>query len=427
MKTFVTLCLGQALSSIGSGMTYFSLTIWIWQKTNSAMSVALILVFYQLPQIIITPLSGILTDYFSHKKLLIVSDIGSAVCTFSVGILAFLQILNVKYIYLIASIIGCFGNIQTLSYITLVPLIVPYQHHARASSMGAITAYSAGIVAPALAGILFPVMGLTGITIIDMTTFMIAAITILILPIAFGIKSPKITNQTLFVVRLKENFVDDIFFGLKYIYNHPNLSKILIIFSLFSFVEGITEVIYQPMILAKTGGNTEILGIIVAIGGVGGIVGGTICSIWGGFKRRTTGIFIGFIINGFSRLAMGLIAQPKFWLLANVGASLPSPLITSSYTAIWYEKVAREIQGRVLAADYLIGTVISSLSGLAAGILANQISVMLTHLSNFLILPINEIFGPPPGSGMAFLMVNCGVLAFLLGLWGLLIYQRGDD
>lgn len=54
------------------------------------------------------------------------------------------------------------------------------------------------------------------------------------------------------------------------------------------------------MILVKIGGNIEILGIIVVIGGVGGIVGGIICSIWGGFKRRIIGIFIGFIINGFS-------------------------------------------------------------------------------------------------------------------------------
>lgn len=61
------------------------------------------------------------------------------------------------------------------------------------------------------------------------------------------------------------------------------------------------------MILVKIGGNIEILGIIVVIGGVGGIVGGIICSIWGGFKRRIIGIFIGFIINGFSWLVMGLI------------------------------------------------------------------------------------------------------------------------
>lgn len=47
---------------------------------------------------------------------------------------------------------------------------------------------------------------------------------------------------------------------------------------------------------------------------------------------------------------------------------------------------------------------------------------MLIYLSNFLILFINEIFGFFLGSGMVFLMVNCGVFVFLLGLWGLLIY-----
>ncbi|MBF2058132.1 MAG: hypothetical protein IGQ45_13185 [Cyanobacterium sp. T60_A2020_053] len=53
MKTFIILWLGQLFSSVGSAMTYFTLTLWVWQKTESASAIAFILVFYQLPQLII--------------------------------------------------------------------------------------------------------------------------------------------------------------------------------------------------------------------------------------------------------------------------------------------------------------------------------------------------------------------------------------
>jgi MFS family permease len=155
-------------------MTYFALTLWVWSQTQSATAVALILVFYQLPQLVLTLFSGILIDRASRKPLLIISDIGAACCTLSVGVLAALQMLQVWQIYLIAAIIGCFGNLQTLTYSTLVPLIVPKQHHTRASSMGAMVGYGAGILSPACAGVLYPVMGLLGITVIDMITFAIA-------------------------------------------------------------------------------------------------------------------------------------------------------------------------------------------------------------------------------------------------------------
>ncbi|NET10235.1 MAG: MFS transporter, partial [Symploca sp. SIO2B6] len=136
MRTFFILWLGQLVSSIGSSMTYFALTLWVWQQIQSATAIALILVFYQLPQVAISPFSGILADRVPRKPLLILSDSGAACCTISVGVLAAFNVLQLWHIYLIAAIIGCFGNIQSLTYSTLVPMLVPQQQHTRANSMG---------------------------------------------------------------------------------------------------------------------------------------------------------------------------------------------------------------------------------------------------------------------------------------------------
>ncbi|WP_202803866.1 MFS transporter [Geminocystis herdmanii] len=225
MKTFIILWFGQLFSSVGSGMTYFTLTLWVWQKTESATAIVLILVFYQLPQVIITPLTGILIDRISRKQLLIISDTGSAFCTLSVGILAFLGILQVWHIYLIASIIGCFGNIQSLTYSTLIPLILPEKHYTRASSMGSMVAYGAGIISPALAGVLFPMIGLLGITLIDMITFSIAFFSILIIHIPHSIKQDQ----------EKVDHIHNLTFGFRYIYSHPELLSMVIVISLFRF------------------------------------------------------------------------------------------------------------------------------------------------------------------------------------------------
>jgi len=397
VKTFIILWLGQLFSSVGSNMTYFTLTLWVWQKTESATAVALILIFYQLPQVIITPLTGILIDRTSRKQLLIISDTGSAFCTISVGILAFLGILQVWHIYLIASVIGCFGNIQSLTYSTLIPLILPEKHHTRASSMGSMVVYGAGIISPALAGVLFPLIGLLGITLIDMVTFSIALITVLVINIPNPIK-PKDEQ--------KENIphVKNLTFGFRYIYCHPELLSMVIMVSLFSFLNDIGETLYQPMILAKTDGNSQILGMVVAGGGFGGIVGGIVISIWGGFQQRSKGIFTGFIGTGLSTLILGLTST--LWIVARFAWSFHNPLIMSSYMAMWYEKTSTKIQGRVLAADYLIGIIVGTSASLTAGILADHIFEPL----------LQSQFSLSAGNGMALLIAVSGISIIILSL-----------
>jgi MFS family permease len=412
MRTFIILWLGQLASAIGSAMTYFALTLWVWERTQSATAIALILVFYQLPQIAIALLSGLLVDRVSRKHLLIFSDIGSAVCTISVGILAALQLLQVWYIYAIAAIIGCFGNVQALTYSTLVPLIVPPAHHSRASSLAAMIDFGAAILSPALAGLLYSIVGLLGITAVDMATFAIAMVTLLLVPIPIA-QNPE--AQADGSPTEKTTVWQTVTFGFRYIAAQPSLVALVAALSAFTFLHQIGEALYQPMILARTGGDAQILGLVVAASGVGGVVGAIAFSVWGGFQRRQVGILAGFVGTGVSKLLLGVGPFPSLWALARFGTSFHNPLILSSYIAVWYAKVAPEHQGRVLSADYLIGTVAMLLANLGAGPLADRVFEPWMLEGNRL----SPIFGTGPGSGMALLQVLLALGILVLGIVGL--------
>lgn len=403
-------------SSIGSNLTYFALTLWIWQQTESATAIALTLFFYQLPQIAMVLFSGILVDRVSRKYLLIFSDVGAACCTLSVGILSVTQALQLWHLYWIAAVIGCFGNIQSLTYSTIVPLIVSKQHHARAISMGAIVGYGAGIVAPALAGTLYPSIGLWGITWIDLGTFAIAIFTLLIVPIPQT--QPGETPEKL--EREDKKIWREATFGFRYIASQPSLRAMIIALSAFAFLNQIGETLYQPMILARTGGDTQILGIVVAASGLGGVMGAITLSLWNGFRSRISGLLIGFIGTGLSRLALGVGSLPVVWAIAQFGTSLHHPLIFSSYMAVWYAKVAPELQGRVFAADCLIGLVIESTAGLAAGLLADQVFEPALRSEGWLALRLSHrVTGA--GSGMTLLYGINAICIILIGIGSFMV------
>lgn len=411
-------------------MTYFALNLWIWQQTQSATSIALILVFYQLPQIVIAPLSGLLADRVSRKRLLIFSDTASAYCTLAVGILAAFQILKLWHVYLIAAAIGCFGNIQALTYSTLIPLIVHKQHHTRASSMGAMVGYGADIFSPALAGLLYPLIGLLGITLIDMSTFAIAIFTLVLVPIPAIEKVNKHNDEQRLafpsVEGAKRKIWREVTFGFRYIASQPSLLTMVITISIFAFLHQLGETLYQPMILARTGGNTQVLGLIVAASGLGGVFGAIILSIWGGFRRRISGILVGFIGTGVSNLILGLGHFPGLWAVARFGSSLHNPLVMSSYMAVWYAKIAPEHQGRIFAADYLVGIVIESTAGLSAGLLADRLLEPALQSGEWMALHLGGWIGTGPGSGMALLITMSGMGTVLIGIIGFKIPQLRD-
>ena len=326
MRTFTLLWLGQMASSVGSSMTYFALTLWVWQQTQSATAIALILVFYQFPQLFTTLICGILVDRIPHKLLLIFSDTGAASCTITVGILSALNLLQLWHIYLIAIIIGCFGNLQTLTYTTLVPLLVPQKHHTRASSMGAMVGYGSDIISPAFAGLLYPTVGLLGITSIDLGTFAIALLTLLFVCIPSSTTHPSQCSPTKVPHQfsspethppqsplikgggsgpplrptdtLCENqegvrggsstaaqlskedaefpsepsFWRTVTFGFRYIASHRRLLVMVVMLSTFSFLNQMNHTLYQPLVLLRTGDDTRLLGLVVAASGLGGVV-----------------------------------------------------------------------------------------------------------------------------------------------------------
>lgn len=396
-------------SAVGSHMTYFALTLWVWQQTESATAVALILFFYQLPQIAIALFSGLLIDRVSRKALLIISDTGSACCTITVGILAITQTLQIWHLYVIAAVIGSFGHIQSLTYTTIIPMLVPPEHHVRATSMGAMAGYSTGIFAPALAGVLYPLIGLFGITAIDMGTFAIAALTLLAISIPNKHPADTVSEKT----DTTSSLWQTITFGFRYIFNHPQLRALIIVFSCFVFLNQITETIYQPMILARTDSDTQLLGTVVAATGVGGLIGGAVLTVTGGFRHPKRGLLIGMLSVGLGTLIFGLSQGPAVWTGARLGVSISEPMIFSTYTACWYAMVPAHIQGRAFAADHLIGLSVGALASLVAGPLADYVFAPIARTP-----ALGAMIGSGHGAGMALLCVLTAVGILLIGIIG---------
>jgi MFS family permease len=411
MRSFIIIWLGQMVSTIGSYMTVFALTIWVWQITGSATALALVSFFSQLPRIFITPLAGIIVDRFSRKRLILLGDLIALLCTLAIALLYFAERLQIWHLYWAVAIYGCFGQLQTLAYSASIAMMVPQQHYTRAESLVAAVGYGSAIVSPALAGGLYPVIGFKGIIFIDLTTFAAALGTLLCLQIPQPSHPVSTPNET-------ETIWQKLTFGFRYIRGNPSLVAMVIAFSLFAFPSDIGKALYSPLILARSGGSAQILGSVTTAAGLGGVLGAVLLSIWGGFKLRIHGMLIGFIGTGLFKVVLGLGQTPLIWIGAHFCAALNIPLFYSSSNAIWYTKVPPQMQGRVLAADQMVGLIIASVATLIAGPLADRVFEPAMKPDGVLATVFGPIFGTGSGSGIALLYVITAIWMLLVGIGG---------
>ena len=411
MRAFFRLWIGQLVSTIGSYMTVFALMIWVWNITGMATSLALVAFFSQLPRIVVTPLAGIIVDRFPRKHLMILGDMVAMVCTVGIGLLYWGDRLQIWHLYSAVALYGCFGQVQTLAYSTSIALLVPKQDYTRAESMVAAVNYSGAIFSPILAGSLYPLIGLQGIILIDLTTFVMALITLLTAQI------PQPTDADSAAANSNMSWAN-LTFGFRYIFERPGLIALVLAFSLFAIPSDIGKALYSPMILARSGGDAQVLGIVTTAAGVGGIVGALLVGWKRGFKRRIHGMLLGFAGTGLCKVILGWGQIPLVWIAAHFVATLLIPLYYSSSNAIWYAKVPPALQGRVLAADQLIGLVIGAIAPIIAGPLADRFFEPAMQPDGWLTPLFGSLLGTGPGAGMALLYVLTAILMLLVGLVG---------
>ncbi|MGI2902891.1 MFS transporter [Tolypothrix sp. VBCCA 56010] len=410
MRTFIIIWLGQAVSLIGSGMTGFAFTIWVWELTDQATALALFGFFRQVPQILITPIAGMIVDRWNRKYLMMVSDTVVGLLTITVLLLYVTDNLQLWHLYLAVAVGGIFDQIQELAYLTSVSMMVPKQQYSRASSIAFFVESSSAIIAPALAGALYVVIGLVGILIIDITTFVIAISTLLLI----HIPQPTTTEAG---TQSHANPKQELYFGWHYITARPSLLAMLVLGSLFWFTYTLGNSLLSPLILARTGNDTRILGTVASAAGLGGIIGALLLSSWD-IKHRIHRVLLSLIGAGLSQTVFGLGIMPLIWIPAKFCSSVNIPIFGSANDVIWFSKVKPEVQGRVFAIRSLVVLVASVVATLIAGPLADYVFEPAMKADGSLAPMLGWIFGIGKGAGMAVLYVISSLGMLLVGLGG---------
>ena len=423
MKAFIVIWLGQLISVLASSMTGFALSIWMYQQTESATAMGLVQVCFITPFLIMSPFAGVMVDRYNRKLMMMVSDFTAVLATALILILHLSGNLQFWHLYIAAVLNGIGNTFQWPAYSAAVGTMVAKEQLGKVNGMMSLVEAGPGVVAPLLAGMLLPVIGLTGILTIDIVTFFLAIGALLVI----FVPQPQRTEEG---QKAQGNMLKEAAFGFRYIFARPSLLGLQMLFFAGNLFSGVAFTVMAPMILARTNQNALMFGTVQTAGAIGAVVGGIAMSAWGGFKRRIHGVLASWIWFGlFSACLVGTGFGLPVWVAGAALGELAIPLMNGSNQAIWQAKVAPDLQGRVFSSRRLIAWFTNPVSPIIGGTMADFVLEPAMRAGGFLPDTFGWLVGTGPGSGMGLLMLICGVLISLVGVAGYFIpvIRKAED
>lgn len=410
MSAFTVVWAGQLVSLLGSAMTQFGLTLYVFKQTEAATSLALMGFFTVLPLIAFSPIAGALVDRWNRKLVMMFSDIAGG----TVGTLIFLLYssghLQLWHLYVGGFVIGAFQAFQWPAYSAAISTMIPKAHYARASGMMSLAESASNIGAPILAAALLGLIGLQGILLVDIASFLVAMGTL----IWVRIPQPTTSKEG---QEAQGSLLQESLFGFRYILARPPLLGLQTVFLFVNLVQNFGFTVMAAMILSRTGYNQLALGSVESAAGLGGVLGGVLLALWGGPRNKVNAVLFGMALGGLlGAVPMGLGQSLPVWMGAALIGSLISPILNGSNQAIWQAKVPPDIQGKVFGARRMIAWMASPLAMLLAGPAADRFFTPALMPDG----PLAEVFGPwvgvGPGAGMGLMLVLAGLAEAAIAL-----------
>lgn len=405
LKDFFILWSTQSLSQLGSSMTTYALTLWLYEKTGSALSTAGLTICSYAPYVLMSIFAGALTDRFDKKKLMLLCDAFAALCTVSVLALFCTGRLSVWHLYFLNAVSGLMNTVQQPASDVAMTLVVPRIHYQRTSGLRSLSRSLITILNPLLATALYSLAGLEIVIAVDLGSFSVAFLALL-----FGIRIPKQENQK------KESIWKLTKEGLTFLKQTPMIMTLILFMAGVNLVASAFDATLPGYVLPNPKGGTSVLGLVTSCSGIAMILGSLLASVLPKPKNRVRVVYRTMLFSlGTENFLLAFAREPVLWCIGQVIGWLLVPVMNTNLDVILRNSIPVKLQGRVYACRNTFQFFTIPIGLFLGGLAVDRIfePLMQEHEGSRL---LTVLFGSGKGSGAAMMMGVLGVVGVALCL-----------
>ena len=233
-RNFRLLWLGEGVSLLGDQFYLVGLGWFTMQLTGSSLALGAVMMTAAFPRAILMLVGGAITDRFSPRSVMLVSNALRAVITIILAALAFTNTIQLWQLYILAASFGIVDAFFYPAYGSIIPHVVDKENLEAGNGIMYGTMQLSQLIGPASAGLLIARTSLSFAFAFDAATFIWASLTLIFMRLKLDLKTgearpepvspPKVHSMTL---GKSGSLLTEIHDGLEYVIRHPLLGALL--------------------------------------------------------------------------------------------------------------------------------------------------------------------------------------------------------
>lgn len=342
MRRFGVVATAQLVSIMGSALTEFAVPIWIYTTTGSLVSFALLAVIALLPGMLVAPLAGVLIDRHDRRRVMLWGGVAAGAVQLAFGVLLWTGGLQLGAVFALLALLSVALTFQRLAYQSSIAQLVPKRFLGHANGIVQMTTGAGQLVVPLVAVGLIATIGIDGILIIDVVSYVVATIAVAL-----------VRFPATMAWRRRESMLAELRGGWNYTWGNPAFRAMLSYFAVLNLFLSPLFLMLTPLVLDFA--TLADVGQVAFAGGLGVLVGGLVMAVWGGpRRRRMMGLLFSTFVLGVCCLMTGLWSDLWSVTIGSFGMSMSLTVLNGIYATIIQVKVPQRFHGRVISLNTLV-------------------------------------------------------------------------
>lgn len=365
---YMLLWSGQMVSNVGTQVSTLAFPLLILALTNSPAQAGFAGALRALPYVIFSLPAGALIDRWDRKRVMILCDTGRALSMASIPVALVLGHLAILQLYLVSLIEGTLFVFFNIAEAACLPRVVPREQLPAATAQNMATDGITVLLGPSLGGALYTAGRLLPF-VADAVSYVVSVISLFFIKTKF--QKERVAARRNLWVEIRE--------GLGWLWHQPLIRFIAILTGGNNLISS-GYILIIIVLAQQQHASSFTIGLIFAVGGIGGIVGALIATP---LQKRLS----------FAQAIIG--TSWLFALCMPLYAIAPNPLVLGIITAATFVSgpvynvvqfsyrsaiIPDELQGRVNSVFRLIAFGGQPLGLALTGLLIENIGVIPTIL-----------------------------------------------
>ena len=375
-RDFALLWAGMTVSLLGDGIYFVAIAWQVYALTDEPTALALVGLAWSLGMVGFLLLGGSVADRVDRRVQMIVADAVRLCAVAAMGVLTLTGAVEIWHLVALSLLFGIGEAFFSPAFSALIPQLVPREELLQANALQEVVRPAAfRLLGPALGGLLVALFGAGPALLIDAGTFVVAIGCVLAIR-----ASPVVVTQSLADVHggVRE--------GLGWARTQPWFWATLLMAALgIMLTVGPSEVLLPYVIRHDLNETAGAFGLVLAAGGLGGIVGGLVMGRRA-LPRRPLRFMYGWWALSVTTIA-GYALATAVWQLAALtfvfGVGIARGMVV--WATLMQTRVPPSMLGRLSALDWAVSIGLSPVSFALTGPMAALAGVDATLLGGGLL------------------------------------------